>query len=82
MSDFARKLRIRGLDVSSERFSPDDYEFTLGGKTYFMDAKCRCDKSFLTVAVLDELELANKKIALLEAEVGRIAVQNLYRRLN
>lgn len=82
MSDFARKLKIRSLGVSSWRQNPDDYEFTIGGKTYFMDAKSRSDKSFLTVAVLDELEIANKKIALLEAEVGRQAVQNLYRRLN
>ncbi len=70
------------MGVSSKRFSPDDYEFTIGGKTYFMDAKSRSDKSFLTVAVLDELEIANKKIALLEAEVGRRAVEKLYRRLN
>lgn len=82
MSDFARKLKVRSLGVSSVRFSPDDYEFTIGGQTYYMDANCRHDKSFLTIALLDELEVANKKIALLEAEIGRQAVQKLYRRLN
>lgn len=81
MSDFARKYKVRSLDVSSSRFNPDDYEFTLGGKTYYMDAKCRQDTSFLTVAVLDELEIANKKIALLEAELGRQVAQKLYRQM-
>ena len=44
-----------------ERQSKDDYEFTVGGVTYYVDAKVKEENYFITFAAIEELEMERKK---------------------
>lgn len=78
MARFAERMKYKSFRLSNYRIRNDDYEFTLGGEKYYVDAKVGNDKSFLTIVALDELKEANSKIAALEKRVAELTLQNIY----
>lgn len=72
MRIFKERMPARSFRVTTYQLRKNDYEFTLGGITYYTDAAVGRDKTFLTIVALDELKAANKKIAALEKKLETI----------
>ena len=58
-----------------ERQSADDYKFTVGGVTYYVDAKVKEENYFITFAAIEELEMERKKNAILKKIISDFVKQ-------
>ncbi len=59
-----------------ERQSADDYKFTVGGVTYYVDAKVKEENYFITFAAIEELEMERKKNAILKKIISDFVKKN------
>ena len=58
-----------------EKQSADDYKFTVGGVTYYVDARVKEENYFITFAAIEELEMERKKNAILKKIISDFVKQ-------
>lgn len=68
-------MKINDCVCYFERQSADDYKFTVGGVTYYVDAKVKEENYFITFAAIEELEMERKKNAILKKIISDFVKQ-------